>query len=154
MVAGGKAASNHRPVCCEAISSMGVTLNGVHLLGARGNPVPSQPDDGGVCRFFDFVEKATYPTPKLWHAAACVFRLAQAMLTAGDTCRGGAPSRVSPVGVCGNQVPAHSPFWWGLQKRACGAIPLSSFGIRMPNKPFCPFAQMDKVQASGNSQWS
>jgi hypothetical protein len=20
------------------------------------------------------------------------------------------------------------------------------FGIRMPNKPFCPFAQMDKVQ--------
>jgi hypothetical protein len=22
------------------------------------------------------------------------------------------------------------------------------FGIRMPNKPFCPFAQMDKVQAA------
>ena len=24
------------------------------------------------------------------------------------------PHWVSPVGVCGNQVPSRSPFWWGL----------------------------------------
>jgi hypothetical protein len=26
------------------------------------------------------------------------------------------------------------------------------FGIRMPNKPFCPFAQMDKVQFAATPQ--
>jgi hypothetical protein len=27
------------------------------------------------------------------------------------------------------------------------------FGICMPNKPFCPFAQMDKVQAKREDTW-
>jgi len=39
----------------------------------EGTWFPHTPHSGGVCWFFDEVEKPTNPTAKLWHAAACVF---------------------------------------------------------------------------------
>ena len=61
-------------------------LNGCHQWVREGTWFPHTPHSGGVCCFFDFVEKTTNPTAKLWHAATSVLCRAQAAHKTGDTC--------------------------------------------------------------------
>jgi hypothetical protein len=61
--------------------SMGVTCGCVREPGSLTLPILV-----GLVVFFDFVEKTTNPTTKLWHALACVFCRAQVAHKTGDTC--------------------------------------------------------------------
>jgi len=86
-------------MCVNACSSTGDTcgeflsFNKCHLWVREGTWFPHTPPYGGVCWFFDFVEKPANPTTKLWHAAPCVFRRAQAKPTAGDPHWGSSPEK-------------------------------------------------------------
>jgi hypothetical protein len=73
--------------------SRGTPLNGVHLLGARGNKVPTQPDCSGVSQFFDEVEKLRNSTRMGWHAPACHSFAVECVREAGSLTH----SQVPPV---------------------------------------------------------
>jgi hypothetical protein len=62
------------------------SLRGRYKGEREGTRFPHTPHSGGVSQFFDFVEKTTNPTAKLWHADAYVFRHAQTVHNTGETC--------------------------------------------------------------------
>jgi hypothetical protein len=66
---------------CSGGPSMGVTHR-----EREGTLFPRNPIGVGFVGFCGFAAKTTNPTREHWHADACVYSLAQAMLTVGDTC--------------------------------------------------------------------